>query len=166
MKRFSKTRFVTMRALFFAGLIGMATLAHAQTSKACSAHVSGAFSSTMLPAEWCDSPVGLCTEGDLGGDLEGEYDFTATQMIPLYPAEDPYVFMVIGESVIYTDEGELHSVDIGTMNNATGELRNMIHIVDGTDEWEGASGFLSVTGTLNPETFAIEGDYNGFVHRR
>ena len=98
--------------------------------------------------------------------MEGEYDFTATQMIPLWPADDPYVFLVIGESVVYTDEGELHSLDVGTMNNATSELRNTIHIVGGTGEWENASGLLNVKGSLNPSTYVLEGEYDGFVGTR
>ena len=151
------------RFLVVVGVLAASAMAlvYADAAEACVSRVSGDFSSYMLPEADCDSPVGLCTEGTLGGDIEGDYDFTATAIYPLWPADDPYLFLVVGESVIYTDDGELYSQDYGTMNYATGELYNTITFTGGSEDWEDVLGSLIVSGTLDFTTGVIDGSYRG-----
>lgn len=125
--------------------------------------VRGRFAS--VPAAPCDSPVGICTDGTLGGSLSGgDYAFVMNTMAPTPEASVPFVQFFTGESTITLRDGTvLRGVDAGAMNGrppgepGSGAMSMVLTVV------EGGEGYLRIRGALNLATGEAQGRYEGEI---
>lgn len=137
----------------------------AQSSRARCRSAEGEFTSVLVtdPAV-CDSPIGMCTSGQLSGDLEGTYDFTFLTMIP--DARDPSVFHYTGTSVVTTESGVLYGEDSGVMRmhgDGTASFVTTVSVYAGEACFAGARGVLVAPGTLNLITGEAAGRYGAYL---
>lgn len=127
--------------------------------------VKGKFTSRPAPPETCQSPVGLCTEGELTGGLLGgsTYAFTMTGLIPAEVEED--LFFFVGASEITTRVGSLIlGSDAGTIDlnpTRSGNFVSLITFGGGTGVFTNASGQIALRGRLDLATGTVAGDYLG-----
>jgi hypothetical protein len=127
--------------------------------------VKGAWSSDAVPVPPCTSAVGICTNGQLKGSLNGaSYDFTMNTLNPEPEPEAPFVAIFTGISSITTRHGHVfRGVDTGAMNVSppgffgSGKFSTLLSVV------AGGTGFLQIRGTLNFVTGAASGDYQGEI---
>lgn len=151
---------VTVCALSFLPLTSSA-LAQDKHEKKCR-ELSGTFSSVTVP-NCPDSPVGLCTQGVLEGELEGDYYFIFESFLP-HPT-DPTKTTYTGTSVITTDDGIIYTDDTGVVDSVppdqSAEFVTTAEIVDGTGTYKKKDGEFVAAGTL---VFgAAEGTYDATV---
>lgn len=149
------------------GLIAILALAAPGLAQTCTA-VEGPFVTTQVPPPECQSPVLTCTHGELGGDIDGEYDFTMLTLDPNPSAEHPTAFTFTGESTITTTDGTAYAEDTGDIEFKVGEpspFRTVVHIVDGDGEFAGVTGTLVATGGLDLVAGTGEGHYVGTLCR-
>ena len=128
-----------------------------EAPKHCEA-LTGTFSSVAVPA--CeDSPVGLCTQGELQGDLDGEYYFVFETLAP--DPNDPSKFAYTGYSVITTDTGTIYTEDTGGVDavppDQPADLETTAAIAYGTRKYRKTTGTFVATGVLQLGT--AEGSY-------
>lgn len=120
-----------------------------------------------LPAgTGCASPVGFCTEGSLRGMPSGSYHFSMNTQAPVGESGAESLVFYTGTSVIDALGGRLYGVDAGTLNLdylGDGEQAALIRITGGTGTYEGAAGYLQLTGNLDFTTGGAEGIYRGKV---
>lgn len=122
----------------------------------------GTFSSVAI-SPCVDSPVALCTQGELEGDLEGDYYFVFETLAP-DPA-DPTQFLYTGYSVITTNKGTIYTEDTGHVDNAPptdpAELVTTAQIAYGTKKYRKRSGTFVATGVL--QFGAADGTYEATI---
>jgi hypothetical protein len=157
---------------FWAGLLCLALSVPGGTARAndeddCEP-VQGDFSSTLLPPDDCDSPVGICTLGLLTGNLKATYHFT---MLTLGPdPDDPTELVYTGVSVITTRDGsQLFSMDTGVMYPNPAGLTPFVttaHLVGGTGRFRDVTGGQIVApALLDFATGEAVGTYTGEICR-
>ncbi|MCB9689641.1 MAG: hypothetical protein H6735_31680 [Alphaproteobacteria bacterium] len=122
--------------------------------------LSGDFVSSLVAGPDCASPVGMCTLGELTGDLEGVYAFTMTAMIPISDDPAETTFQFTGNSTITTDEGVIYGEDSGQLT-FSGDFAFMtfVRAVDGEGCFEDVSGSLLATGNLDLITGLTSGGW-------
>ena len=87
----------------------------------------------------------------LSGDLEGTRELL--DQISVDVSRFPIIAFTL--TVVYHDEdGDVFATEVGTLNFLTDELDIVATITGGTDDWEGASGELVLTGTTDAGTYA------------
>jgi hypothetical protein len=128
--------------------------------------VDGPFSSVLVEPPECTSPVGLCTHGDLEGDLEANYDFTAATLAPANDPAHPGRLHYTGTSVITLKHGNtvMYSDDTGDLDpDATGNAMfiTTAHVIRGTRSAKNTVGTLIASGTLSFATGQATGGYTG-----
>jgi hypothetical protein len=127
--------------------------------------VKGTWSSEAVPVPPCTSAVGICTNGELKGSLNGgSYDFTMNTLNAVPEPEAPFVAFFSGISLITTRHGHVfRGVDTGAMNVSppgffgSGKFSTLLSVV------EGGTGYLQIRGTLNFATGSASGDYQGEI---
>lgn len=126
--------------------------------------VQGKFEAFILPPEACDSPVGLCTVGELGGNLKGGYEFTMKSLIPSPDPQTPSVTFFSGRSLVSTHKGDEYvGVDNGAIDLAApgtlnaGKFSTLLNFV------EGAGGHLWIRGRTDLVNGTVSGRYSGEV---
>ena len=111
--------------------------------------VSGTFSSVTVP-NCPDSPVGLCTQGVLEGELAGDYYFIFESFTP-HPTDSTKTTYT-GTSVITTEDGVIYTDDTGVVDavpfDQPAEFVTTAEIVDGTGRYEKRGGEFIAAGTL------------------
>ena len=130
--------------------------------------VRGTFTNQFLtgPANCPTSPVALCTEGQLSGDLEGEYDFVFLTNEPVSQGTVVPIDRFTGESTIVLDEGTIVGRDFGILRAQRFPLADFtthLRITSGTGAFEGASGQLTIQGLASFITGQGEGTYVGVI---
>ena len=127
-------------------------------------HVIGMFKAQTVPPQECASPVGLCTEGRLYGNLKRSYYLTMNPVMPTPEADVPDVFFFTGTSEVTTHKGEhLVGIDTGSVNLSpppvlnSGKFSTLLSFTDGAD------GHLWIHGTLDLATGEVIGTYSGEV---
>lgn len=99
---------------------------------------------TMLYLDGCQSPVGLCTRGTVGGGpLEGTTDF---RVLTLVPGPTPDTLVYTGVLTITTRSGSVTIHDRGILDNATGRFFEFDPIVSGTGKYRKAAGLFTSQG--------------------
>src|SRR5262245_48308507 len=139
-----------LSATMLAFLSFMGTSATAAECKS----VRGALEETQVTGPGCTSPVGLCTVGQMFGQLKGQLRFIATALTPSVDTPTTSVIFVIGDTAM-TDARLGNRRGTLTIKNAAafrtvgdGDLSDTQVIIGGTSDFAGASGSLRVSGTL------------------
>lgn len=157
------SRLLSLGTAAFALSLFAADVAKARERDGCRT-VVGRFSSA--PRAPCDSPVGMCTAGELRGALRGDYAFTMATLVPSGDASVPAIHFYTGVSLVETRHGDLHVADTGTIDLdffGRGKFVALLTITGGTEGHEGATGYLQLRGTLDFETGQATGRYFGEV---
>lgn len=123
----------------------------------------GKFESQTQPPQECTAPIYFCTLGALTGTLHGEYRFTAQQIIPANETSVPAAYFFSGYSVVKADKGELYLTDTGALDMLAGRIGTLLTVTGGTDQYEGATGYLIVHGSSDAVTQTNTGRYLGEV---
>ena len=128
---------------------------------------AGPFSSVLVPPPACTSPIGLCTHGQLSGDLQAAYDFTFATLAPAGDPNDPTKFFYTGTSIVTTNKGIIHTTDTGVISgvNATviDPFVTTAQLAGGTHRYKNASGVFVATGELNVLTGEAAGTYTATI---
>lgn len=132
--------------------------------------VQGTFTNVFLMGPVCsappfESPIGLCTEGQLSGDLNGTYRFTFFTNEPVGQGGAPVVRFT-GQSAVTTAEGTLVGEDFGLLRTTQFPLADFtthLRIQSGTGIYEGATGQLTIQGEASFITGLGAGTYRGVV---
>jgi hypothetical protein len=127
--------------------------------------VRGDWTSVPVPVPPCTSAVGICTNGQLEGSLNGgTYAFTMNTLAPVPEADAPFVAFFSGISTVTTRRGRvLRAVDTGAMNVSppgfqdSGKFSTLLSYIDG------GTGHLQIRGTLDFVTGTAKGDYRGEI---
>jgi len=120
----------------------------------------GTFTSVLVPPPGCQSPVGVCTFGQLIGDVEGEYEFT---MDTLTCGVDPDPCTYTGVSTVTTDKGIIETLDTGVLSlvgPGPSPFTTTAESVGGTRRYRNASGVFVATGEVDFLNGAAFGDYS------
>lgn len=133
--------------------------------------MTGPFSSVLVQAPVCTSPVGLCTHGVLGGPMDGaSYDFTVYTLTP--DANNPHIVVATGKSVITTKKGRMLTNDVSVMQ-FSGPLPTdpvtfvtTATIASGTQSWTHVSGQFVATGVLVLATGNATGTFTADLCRQ
>ena len=129
--------------------------------------VDGPFTSVLVAPPECQSPVGLCTHGILVGDLESDYDFTATTLEPADDPDHPGRLIYTGVSVITPKNGagQMFSDDTGYLDpdatDPNAYFATTVHVMRGTKNDKKTTGTLVASGVLNFITGEAVGSYTG-----
>jgi hypothetical protein len=148
-----------------AGLVygGHASPASADGGGGCKS-VKGTFTAQNLPPEACNSPVGFCTEGELKGNLKGQYEFVMSGIIPAGEADVPDVTFFKGDSIVTTHHGEvLEGIDTGSINLEAPGLMNSGRFSTLLTFTDGGAGHLWIHGTSDLAAGTVSGSYSGLV---
>lgn len=123
--------------------------------------------SSQLTTTSCTSPFGLCTTGEMRGDLRGATSFTVLTLAAsagLGDSEPASTLSYLGHFVLTTREGTLTVSDIGLLDNVTGAFTEIWRVTSGTGEHAGATGNLWLNGTVSA-TGAFDGTVTGQLCR-
>lgn len=128
--------------------------------------VRGTFTDVFLSGEACapESPILLCTQGQLEGDLTAGYDFFFTTQTATHDHGPAIHFHFNGESHLTFTDGTLFSEDQGEITiKAKGDspFVTKIEIVSGTGAYEGVTGRLIAIGKADLSTGLGGGTYHG-----
>lgn len=143
-----------------------ATLALSACSSEPCRSVSGPFTSVVVQPPECQSAGNLCTHGALTGDLDAAYDFNASsQTMSMDPAH-PGRIEFTGKSVITptSDDGIINSDDTGFIDpdgKGGAAFETTVMMIGGTGSWEGTTGKLVASGTIDFMTGKTSGSYTG-----
>lgn len=164
----SLKRLVVHGAVLTAALVGISPEVRADNRSAdqCS-ELDGPFSSTTdVPG--CQSPVGLCTRGILGGPLrDATYDFTVLTLEP--DPNDPSRMVATGVSVVTTQWGQMFTDDVSILQLTGPEPSDPVFfettatITSGTRRWKHTTGEFIAEGILNFATGEAIGDYTALL---
>jgi hypothetical protein len=163
--RLSITVVVFLFSVFAVSLIGE-RIAAAEDGGMC-IPVHAKIQSTFF-AEGCNSPVGLCTTGEIteGGLLNGSTSFVALGMSPAagMPGVEPDTTLSYsGLLKITTRLGMLTILDVGVFDTARGVFSELDRITEGTERLFGASGTLFIYGTAFADGTGFGGSIRGEV---
>ncbi len=119
-------------------------------------------------ADGCDSPVELCTKGQItqGGILNGSTEFTAlsvSQSAGMYGVEPVTTLSYSGELRITTKHGMLTVWDVGVFDTARGVFSELDRITGGTERFAGASGTLYIYGPSTADGSGFIGSIKGEI---
>jgi hypothetical protein len=126
---------------------------------------NGPFENTFKSGADCArSPIQLCTQGRLSGDLDAQYDFFFTTMTVADPSQ-PNTFNFTGFSEITFPSGDkITSNDSGIIRlEQTGSSTFQTNVVfaSGTGADTGATGSLTAIGQVDSTTGQGRGIYTG-----
>lgn len=126
--------------------------------------VSGSFAAVIqLPLACTTSAVGFCTAGTLTGGLNGDYKFSANQMMPAQEYNVPSVYFYSGVSEVSTHRGALSLIDAGGIDLITGKVSGLLTVTGGTEYYANATGYLYIYGSSNASNQTTAGRYEGEV---
>jgi hypothetical protein len=157
--RASKYAFRALACLFAAGVGFVAETARGD-GNGNAEDVEGTLASTQVVGAACPSPIGLCTQGTLTGNLHGSFFYTAESVVVL---PDGITGIFDGTFVLQTPSGVITEHDHTTANLQTGQLVDVDTILAGTEAWTGATGTILVSGSFNFATGVGESRYHGTV---
>lgn len=127
--------------------------------------VKGKFEAANLPPDQCSSPVGFCTEGELGkGNFKAGYSFVMSDTFSAGEPDAPGVNFFQGESLVTLpnntvlvgiDTGAINLDPPGTLNS--GRFSTLLTFT------EGAAGHLWIRGTADLVNGTVSGSFDGVV---
>lgn len=128
--------------------------------------VHGTFTDVFLGGPVCapDSPILLCTQGQLEGDLTAAYDFFFTSQTPVRSHGQVTRSRFTGVSHLTFPDGTLSSQDHGHITQrpqGRSPFVTQIEIVSGTGAWANTTGHLTATGQADFTTGLGGGRYRG-----
>lgn len=124
--------------------------------------VSGKVTLGPVPPAECDSPLGLCGEGQVTGHLKGEVFFSATEYLMSADTPATGVVFVTGNAVFTTRCGTLTTKDAITRAiDGNGEYAEVNTVVGGTGCHAGATGRFVASGKTTAEE--ASGTYTGEI---
>jgi hypothetical protein len=128
--------------------------------------IRGTFTDVFLSGDACapESPILLCTQGQLEGDLVAGYDFFFTSQTPTHPSGPAVRTRFTGESHLSFPDGTLFSEDHGGITiKQKGEspFLTEIEIVSGTGTYAQVTGHLTAIGKADFSTGLGGGTYHG-----
>ena len=95
----------------------------------------------------CQSPIGLCTEGTLGGVINGTYSFTGTTLFESGDTPLTHVRFFTGDLIVTTDHGQFNCKEAAVYStNAGGPISSICTFVSGTGDFAGVTGALQFVG--------------------
>jgi len=163
MPRFSiRPSAATLTLVILSGAIGMPTASAAECRS-----VRGSIEETVLPASECTSPVGLCADEKLSGQLRGDASFIAAKIIPTDDTPATGVVFVTGDITIADaklgrNQGTLTVKSAASFRTVgDGDLTDTQVITGGTGDFAGATGSLRISGNVVGDTGAAS--YKGTV---
>lgn len=121
----------------------------------------------------CNSPVGLCTVGEVTSPLRvlrGPTQFTATGLggqpvgeasIVTPPAEPATTWSYSGALTLTTSAGELHFNDVGVLDTVDGTFSELDRPASGSGAFVGVSGHVFVSGYVTPDGNGFDGRVTG-----
>ena len=127
-------------------------------------HVHAALTAQLSTAS-CASPFGLCTTGELRGDLHGATSFTVLTLAAsagLGTQEPASTLSYLGSFVLTTREGTLTVSDVGLLDGANGAFTEIWRVTGGTGDLAGATGTMWLSGTTSA-TGAFDGTVTGQI---
>jgi hypothetical protein len=129
--------------------------------------VQGTFTNVFLSGTTVcpTSPISLCTQGVLSGDLVGTYNFTFLTETPVGTGNAP-VESFTGMSAVTTSEGAINGHDFGILRTPAfpqADFTTHLRIDTGTGIFEGATGHLTIQGTASFVTGMGSGTYKGVI---
>ena len=128
---------------------------------------TGVFSSKV--GEPCLSPIGLCTHGQLLGELAAKYDFEFLTLVPSNDATDPTKFVYTGTSVVTLNDnsGVLFTKDTGIihipLDGAPAQFVTKAIVDRGTKHLRHTLGGFVATGSITFETGDAIGNYSAIL---
>lgn len=126
--------------------------------------IAGPFNSTLEAGPPCASVILLCTDGHLGGDLDGSYAFEMNSLAPALAPAHPTMLVFTGASHITTALGEMEGSDVGRMEyTAAGPtpFTTIVELVSGSGAYAGVSGTIVAKGHLDFAAQTAVGAYTG-----
>ncbi len=151
-----------------AALAALAVLGAAPSpAQACPHAVKGQITAMPAAPELCSSPWGWCTDGELTGRLRGDYFYTFTDMTPAGRPEAPWLTYFAGSIEITLRNGDsIFGIDNGTIDldpAGTGAYASVVIVTGGTGAYDGATGYLVYSGTIDLATGEATGTYDGKI---
>lgn len=128
---------------------------------------------TQITDGACDSPVGLCTVGEVTSPfrlLRGPTHFMATGLggqpvgeasIVTPPAEPTTTWSYSGALTLTTTAGELQISDVGVLDTVDGTFSEIERPVSGTGAFANVSGHIFVSGYVTPDGNGFDGRMTG-----
>jgi hypothetical protein len=129
--------------------------------------VQGTFTNVFLsgPVVCPLSPIALCTQGQLSGDLVGTYSFTFLTQTQVGNGNAP-VERFTGMSMVTTADGTVSGGDFGMLRTTHFPLADFtthLRFQTGTGAFEGLRGHLTIQGGASFATGLGSGTYNGVI---
>jgi len=116
--------------------------------------VRGFLEERQVTGPGCTSPVGLCTVAQMFGQLKGQANFTAAEIISSADTPTTGVVFVRGDTTVLNarlggKRGTLLIKNAAAFRTVgDGDLSDTQVILDGTGDFRGASGSLRISGTF------------------
>jgi hypothetical protein len=125
--------------------------------------IDGPFRSVTVPPPACTSPVGLCTHGQLSGELVAAYDFTFATIQSAGDPNDPTESVYTGHSVVTTAHGVLLTNDSGVIHipadGSPSPFVTTATVASGSGRLTGTTGVFVASGNLDFGTGVAVGSY-------
>ncbi len=105
----------------------------------------------LVPSPPCTSPLHSCVSGRAIGGLKGNFLATTTSATPSIDTPLTAVIFETADLVLQTKQGELQLKEAAAYNTdptGHGYLGDVVTVIGGTGEWNGATGRLRVWGNL------------------
>ena len=99
-----------------------------------------------------ESPVGLCADGEItSGLLKGikSLVYTSAAFSAGLATEPPTVLSYSADAIFSTDQGDLYLTQVAVSDTSRRVFTEINRIVGGTGRFEGASGNLFISGTVD-----------------
>ena len=138
-----------LSSVFLGFCFSSSLVANAATCKS----VRGGIDETLTPPSACTSPVGLCTTGNIYGDIKGQFKFTASAILNSNDTSVTNVVFVTGDNVINatykTRKGTVTAKSAAVFRTSDdGELSDVQIITGGTGGFAGVTGSLQLVGNF------------------
>lgn len=102
-------------------------------------------------------------QGRLAGGIRGTDNFSMRFEDLGEPLAGTTVSHFVGRSLIETRTGDIDMLVAGAFDTASGRFSDLLTVVGGTGEWEGATGQVHLFGTFDFSTGAGQSDYRGDI---
>lgn len=113
--------------------------------------VNGHFNLQVAPDRDCQSlPGGICLAGDVSGRIKGRFLFSPSEVLSTVETPATAVIVTTGDALVEHKDGTLSCKHTGALQTSAGDgpFVSLCVITGGTGAWDGASGYLRITGTF------------------
>lgn len=153
---------------FFLAAIAVLLVTASASANAQCRRVRGFYEEHAVDPSSCNSPIGLCIEGEFSGNVKGAFASTATALQPNGDTPTTSVVWFTGDGVIHAKidsrEGDIFFKSSGAFQTTgDGNIVDLQYITGGTGHLAGITGVIRASGTFNPVTGMGESEYEGLV---